>query len=66
MMSVLPQIKGERLQAATAVIGPIFEKACRIMEGHSQPLETLSIRPTLQELEKDWADLRGALDAYRA
>lgn len=66
MMTLLPQIRGDRLQAATGVIGPIFERACRIMEGHSQPLETLSIRPTLEELEKDWAELRAALDTYSA
>jgi hypothetical protein len=58
MMTKLSQIKGDGLAAATAVIDPIFEKCCRIMEGHSQPHETLSVRPTLEELEKDWAHFR--------
>ncbi|HXB65418.1 MAG TPA: AAA family ATPase [Solirubrobacteraceae bacterium] len=66
MMTMLPQIKGDRLAAATDVIAPTFEKACRIMEGHSQPLETLSVRPTLEELEKDWADLQAARAAYNS
>jgi len=66
MMTMLPKIKGDRLSAATEVIFPIFEKACRIMEGHSQPLETLSIRPTVEELEKDWAAAQAARDAYNA
>jgi hypothetical protein len=35
------------------------------MEGHSQPLETLGVRPTLEELEQDWAELQSALDKYR-
>ena len=66
MMTMLPKIRGDRLTAATEVIYPIFEKACRMMEGHSQPLETLSIRPTVEELEKDWAAAQAARDAYNA
>lgn len=66
VMTKLPQIKGERLAAATAVIQPIFEKACRIMGGHSQPLETLSVRPTLEELKTDWSALTKALEDYKA
>ncbi|MGC2373129.1 MAG: AAA family ATPase [Solirubrobacteraceae bacterium] len=66
MMTKLSLIKGDRLAAATAVIDPIFEKCCRIMEGHSQPLETLSVRPTLDELERDWAALQAARGAYNA
>jgi hypothetical protein len=66
MMTRLATIKADRLDAAISVIDPIFIKACRIMDGHSQPLETLSVRPTLAELEKDWADLQAARAAYLA
>lgn len=65
-MTVLPQIRGERLGPATAVITPVFDKACRIMEGHSQPLETLSVRPSLQDFEKEWAEVQQARTAYLA
>jgi ABC-type transport system involved in cytochrome c biogenesis ATPase subunit len=65
MMTALPNIKTDRLDAAIAVILPVFEKACRIMEGHSQPLETLGVRPSLEELEEDWADLQQALEEYK-
>lgn len=65
VMTALSKIKGDRLAEAVGVIQPIFEKACRIMEGHSQPLETLAVRPTLEELEQDWADLLAALEKYR-
>jgi hypothetical protein len=65
-MTKLPQIRGDRLDAATDVILPIFEKACRVIDGHSQPLETLSIRPTSDELEADWTALQEALAAYKA
>ena len=64
MMTKLPQIKGVHLSTAIGVIMPIFLKACRVMEGHSQPLETLAVRPTLDELEQDWKDLQAALKAY--
>lgn len=64
MMTKLDQIKGEHLQAAFDVIVPLFHKACRVTEAHSQPLETLSVRPTLAELEADWAAVQAARKAY--
>lgn len=66
MMTKLDQIKGPHLAAAFDVITPIFKKACRVIDAHSQPLETLSIRPTFSELEQDWAALSTARDVYRA
>ena len=65
MMTALPNIKVAGLSAATTAILPIFKKACRVIDAHSQPLETLSVRPNLAELERDWADLQAALKAYR-
>jgi len=47
-----------------AVVGPMFDKACRFIGGHSQPAEQLNVRPTLQELEDDWAKLQDARRAY--
>lgn len=64
MMTKLDQIKGTHLQAAFDVLGPLFHKACRVTEAHSQPLETLSVRPTLADLEADWAALQDARTAY--
>ena len=64
MMTALSKIKGEHLAAAVAKIVPIFEKACRVMEGHSQPLETLAVRPALSELKQDWQDLQAARQEY--
>jgi hypothetical protein len=65
MMTKLDQIKGAHLQAAFDVIGPLFHKACRVTEAHSQPLETLSVRPTLADLEADWTAVRAAGKAYK-
>ncbi len=64
MMTKLDQIKGVHLKAAFDVIGPLFEKACRVTEAHSQPLETLSVRPTVADLETDWAAVQAARKAY--
>lgn len=66
MMTKLDEIKGPHLAAAFAVITPIFNKACRVIDAHSQPLETLSTRPKFSELEQDWADLLATGEAYRA
>jgi len=64
MMTRLPAIDGAKLEVIKAVLMPLYEKACRIMEGHSQPLETLSVRPNLTELETDWAAALAARTAY--
>ena len=64
MMTALPKIKGAHLGVAVGKILPIFEKACRVMEGHSQPLETLAVRPALSELREDWAALQAARQEY--
>ena len=55
-MTKLPQIRGDRLTAAIEPIMETFDKACRVMGGHSQPLETLAVRPTLDEAHKDWEE----------
>ncbi|MCX2746290.1 AAA family ATPase [Arthrobacter sp. MI7-26] len=58
MLTKLDSIDGKKLDEAKKVIVPIYEKACRIMDGHSQPLETLSVRPKLEELEAEWKQLQ--------
>jgi hypothetical protein len=65
-MTALAEIKSKKLEAAISVIQPIFDKACRITEAHSQPLETLGTKPSLDELRQDWQALQEALKAYRS
>lgn len=65
-MTKLAHLKPQALGPAAHVIGEIFEKACRYIASHSQPLETLNVRPTLQELQKDWDDVQKARDEYLA
>jgi energy-coupling factor transporter ATP-binding protein EcfA2 len=63
-MTVLAKIKYDRLQVAAEVALEVFEKACRFIPGHSQPIETLSVFPTLEEVERDWAKLQKAKADY--
>jgi DNA repair exonuclease SbcCD ATPase subunit len=63
-MTVLDQIRADRLPAAVKAIGPIFERCCRLIASHSQPLPTLGVRPTLDELKEDWGALRKAREEY--
>ena len=65
-MQELERIRPERLAAAIQSIVPVWEKANRYIPAHSQPLQSLGIRPTLEELREDWASLQKALSDYEA
>ena len=65
MMGGLRNVHPERMQAAIDVIEPLFNDACRYMPDHSQPLPTLSARPTLAEAQDRWRAALEAVDAYR-
>ena len=54
MVGKLKEIKWDLLPEASATVNEIFEKCCRFTGAHRQPLETLSVRPTLEGLEQDW------------
>jgi len=64
MMTKLPEVRADRLAPAIEVISRIFEKACRVTDAHSQPLETLGAQPTLQDLKDDWKEAQDARAAY--
>lgn len=64
MMTRLPNINFAGLQAAVAAITPLFEDCCRYIASHSQPMETLNVRPTLDTLKADWKKLQASRDAY--
>lgn len=63
-MTVLDQIRADRLPAVVQSIQPLFERCCRIIASHSQPLSTLGVRPTLEQLESDWSALKMARGEY--
>lgn len=65
-MTKLTKIKSDRFEDAASSLSEIFEKACRVMGGHSQPLETLAVRPNLDELLKDWEEAQEARARYLA
>ena len=65
MMGGLRNIHPDRLEAAITAIEDLFNRACRYIPDHSQPLPTLSTRPTLAEVQADWQTAQDAVKAYR-
>ncbi|GLK17330.1 AAA family ATPase [Herbiconiux flava] len=63
-MTNLPKIKAEALPTAIETVNRVFEEACRYIDGHSQPLPTLGVSPTLAGLETHWAELAATRSAY--
>ncbi|MGC0274865.1 AAA family ATPase [Pseudactinotalea sp. Z1739] len=57
-MTTLPNIDGSKIDAIGPKVTDIFEVACRYIDGHSQPLVTLGVSPTLTGLEQHWAELQ--------
>jgi hypothetical protein len=64
VMQNLERIKPDKLSTAIDTILPIYLRACRYIRGHSQPMETLDVRPTQEQLEEDWAALQDARKSY--
>jgi hypothetical protein len=57
-MTKLFNIKTDKLGEIIPKVTEVFEEACRYIDGHSQPLVTLAVSPTLTGLEQHWADLQ--------
>jgi hypothetical protein len=66
MMTRLKRIDSSRLDAAVAVVGPLFDRACDRMTGHSHAAEYMNTKPTVAELQEDWGKAQAARDAYIA
>lgn len=65
-MTNLPKIKAGALPSAIETVNRVFEEACRYIDGHSQPLPSLSISPTLAGLEAHWAELTQARTTHNS
>jgi hypothetical protein len=65
MLTKLDQINIGKLQEGVAAIVPVFEKACRYIASHSQPIETQGIRPTLDELKADYKTISEARQPHK-
>ncbi len=63
-MTVLDKIRCDRLPTAIEAIQPVFDKCCRQIAAHSQPLETLNVRANLTDLKADFAAVSSARDLY--
>ena len=65
MMTKLPQLNLDGFKDSIAVIVPVFEKCCRYIASHSQPIETQGIRPTLDELKADYQSILKAREPHK-
>lgn len=65
-MGNLSRIKVSALPDVIETVTRIFNDACRFIDGHSQPLASLGVSPTLTGLETHWAELKEARVAYLA
>jgi hypothetical protein len=65
MMTALPKINYGGLKVAADAIYPVYERACRYIGSHSQPRETLNVRPSHDDLKADWKAVLDAVNAYR-
>ena len=65
MMTKLEQINIDRLQRDMEAIVPVYDKSCRYIRSHSQPLETQGILPTLDELRADFQKILTAREAHK-
>ncbi|MCW2984744.1 MAG: hypothetical protein JWR63_2314 [Conexibacter sp.] len=57
-MTKLDKINTDKLGEIIPKVTEVFEVACRYIDGHSQPLATLGVTPTLAGLEQHWQDLQ--------
>ena len=58
MVNNLLRMKFGELSSASNTVCDIFDRCCRSTRAHKQPMETLSVRPTLEKLEGDWNKLQ--------
>lgn len=65
MLTKLDKINVGQLKDGMAAIVPVFEKACRYIASHSQPIETQGIRPTLDELKADYKTILDARQPHK-
>jgi hypothetical protein len=50
----LEKIDIQRFEIIRPAVMTLYKKACRVISAHSQPLEILGIRPTLDDLRREW------------
>ncbi len=65
-MTKLAKIKVDRLPTTIGTVCGVFDDACRYTDAHSQPLATLGVAPTVDNLVADWAKLQSARKLYLA
>lgn len=64
-MGALARIKTDVLEEAFETVNRVFEDACRYIDGHSQPLVTLGVSPTVEVLKADWKTLTDVAQLHK-
>lgn len=65
-ITALPKINAVAISAAVPTVTRIFEEACRHIPGHSHPLVTQGVSPTLESLKAHWAELEECQKTFRS
>ena len=63
-MTLLGQIKVEKLRDTIETVTNVFENACRYIDAHSQPPAILGVGPKLSGLQSDWDKLKKCRSQY--
>lgn len=58
MVAKLRDINLQALAGAIDKVVDIHDRCCRIIRSHRQPIETLNVPPTFDQLKSDWGDLQ--------
>lgn len=58
MVAKLRDIKVSELPGAIERLTDVYDRCCRFIGSHKQPIETLNVRPTLEPLEDDWRTIQ--------
>jgi len=64
-MTKVEKINVGKLQESASAVMPVFERACRYIASHSQPIYTQGIRPTLDELKVDYDAVLKAREPHK-
>jgi energy-coupling factor transporter ATP-binding protein EcfA2 len=65
MMTKLDKINTTDLPKDIAALMPVFNKCCRYIASHSQPIETQGVRPGLDELRADYDGVLKARESHK-
>ena len=64
-IDALSRVNGQAMDESVRILQPIFERACDRMWPHAHTADQLQARPTIDEVDADWAALQSVADAVK-